>query len=254
MTDTITAAELRQQQAEAMLEVGRTYAKNGRIRPYKMNGPAVRKHPGPCHGRSVPMDSKSNSNLCSIDGCDQPIQGRGWCKKHYSRWYRNGDPLATTRRPPMKDAVCSIEDCQKSTRGSSRGWCSMHYARWRKYGDPLVVVARYPAIRGRSLADRFWEKVEMGDGCWEWQGAFDGHGYGQLNVDGRRVLAHRLAYELTHGPIPKGLLVLHDCPDGDNPACVNPDHLWLGTHKDNSQDMSNKGRWRNQFGSGDAHE
>ena len=83
------------------------------------------------------------------------------------------------------------------------------------------------------VEDRFWSKVEKTRGCWFWTGHTNGAGYGLLLYDGRKQLAHRIAWELTHGPIPKGELILHRC---DTPACVNPDHLRLGTQRDNMRD------------------
>jgi hypothetical protein len=89
---------------------------------------------------------------------------------------------------------------------------------------------------------RFWEKVEKSDGCWLWTGSVTkSGGYGQLSVNGKPVRAHRFIYELLHGPIPVGMRVCHTC---DNPPCVRPDHLFLGTPKDNTHDMIRKGRNR----------
>lgn len=94
----------------------------------------------------------------------------------------------------------------------------------------------------RTLAERVQGKYEATeDGCWEWTASRNEarRGYGQLNVDGRPVMAHRVMYELFVGPIPPGLCVCHHC---DNPPCVRPDHLFLGTHGDNAKDRDMKGR------------
>ena len=76
-------------------------------------------------------------------------------------------------------------------------------------------------------------------GCHLWIGATTGGGYGHTRIGGKNMRAHRAVWELTHGPIPDGLWVLHRC---DNPACVNPLHLFLGTHIDNMRDVVSKGR------------
>lgn len=95
----------------------------------------------------------------------------------------------------------------------------------------------------RPAADRFWEKVEKGDGCWEWTAAsLDGYGIFKLSRSEGNRRAHVFAYELEIGPT-EGRWVLHRC---DNPPCVRPDHLFLGTNADNMQDMSAKGRSGNQ--------
>lgn len=90
--------------------------------------------------------------------------------------------------------------------------------------------------------ERFWAKVKKSDGCWLWTCALHRGGYGRFWHSGRYEQAHRIAYILERGPIPDGLIVCHDCPDGDNAACVRPSHLFLGTHLDNSRDMLTKGR------------
>lgn len=90
-----------------------------------------------------------------------------------------------------------------------------------------------------SLVDRFWTKVDKSGECWLWTGAHTSTGYGKINVDGIPVLAHRLAWEMTNGTIPAGLCICHHC---DKPQCVNPEHLFLGTHRENTADMIAKGR------------
>ena len=94
------------------------------------------------------------------------------------------------------------------------------------------------------IQERFEKYVspEPNTGCYLWIGSLNTYGYGQFWCKGKNVLAHRASFELYKSLIPPGISVLHAC---DNPACVNPDHLFLGTQKDNMQDMKKKGRcWR----------
>ena len=94
----------------------------------------------------------------------------------------------------------------------------------------------------------FWRKVNKNgpNGCWVWTAATKQAGYGMIGFKTKLCLAHRLSWELHNGPIPNGLCVLHKC---DNPPCVNPNHLFLGSRKDNNLDKIKKGRSPNLKGS-----
>lgn len=90
------------------------------------------------------------------------------------------------------------------------------------------------------IEDRFWTHIRVTEaGCWEWTGKRRANGYGLTSINRRDVRAHRMAWTLSQGPIPDGLCVCHHC---DNPPCVNPAHLFLGTKGDNLRDMCAKGR------------
>lgn len=95
----------------------------------------------------------------------------------------------------------------------------------------------------RDIEERFWPLVQKGnapDDCWIWTGTLNAYGYGVIGSIGRQMKAHRLSYEMASGPIPEGLLVLHSCPGGDNPKCVNPRHLRCGTIADNNRDREER--------------
>lgn len=103
---------------------------------------------------------------------------------------------------------------------------------------PVIRAGRQESLR--PLSQRILDRVVFGaTQCWHWVGLNNGKGYGRMTYQGRQQVAHRLAWKAWRGEIPEGMSVLHKC---DNRACVNPDHLWLGTYSDNMKDCWSKGR------------
>ena len=129
-------------------------------------------------------------------------------------------------RPKRMAEVCILDGCE--SKAHCRDLCKRHYNRLWRHGDVTI---------GDPL-QKFMSHVQKTDGCWLWTG-FLMNRYGRASHHSKKVRAHRLAYELLIAPIPEGMHVLHKC---DNPPCVNPAHLFLGTHLDNMRDMEAKGR------------
>lgn len=148
------------------------------------------------------IDRKLHELMCTVSDCENPQLARGWCHKHYQRWYRNnkgGDPSSRrTTRP--------------------------------------VQYVRDPLIQERN----FWKKVARTDpnDCWPWTGKKSSSGYGRFRMDGQTQTASRVALFYATGRMPKNC-VLHSC---DNPPCVNPKHLREGSHKDNAKDRGERNR------------
>lgn len=130
--------------------------------------------------------------------------------------------------------LCRREHRWKSTNQSLR------YTKARNC--VLCKATKNIGFLSQPLEVRFWSKVNKTNpnGCWIWLGTKDRKGYGKIHAHGKNgVLAHRVAWELTNGLIPNRLHILHHC---DNPSCVNPAHLFLGTNADNVADKLKKGR------------
>lgn len=134
-----------------------------------------------------------------------------------------------------KEVICCVEQCENIV--LAKKLCNKHYIRVRRHGDLYAYN-----IKRRKIIDRLEIHIERitESGCWIWKGDSVSGGYGRINMYGELELAHRISYRENIGEIPDGFCVLHKC---DVPDCVNPNHLFIGTHQDNTDDMKKKGRW-----------
>lgn len=135
--------------------------------------------------------------------------------------------------------ICSISGCGGPVR--ARGWCSKHYQRWRNHGDPLTMLK--PQSPNGTLLAWLSDTVASADrsqGCIRWPFGFSNKGLGVVLFEGQRRYAPQIALQFDGKPrTDEAPWALHHC---DNPACINPDHLYWGTHAENTADMVNRGR------------
>lgn len=167
---------------------------------------------------------------CSVENCDRPNYGRGWCKMHWQRWSKTGDPLGIRiNSGPKSSVLCSL--------------CGTPYKANLLPRHTASCIGTTPTLA------RLFEigKVEQVGDCVEWRSRTVGsRGYGIISPASARLLgtrrASRAAVLLATGTLPPSELeVCHSC---DNPPCINPEHLFVGTHGDNMQDAITKGRLR----------
>jgi HNH endonuclease/Homeodomain-like domain len=125
--------------------------------------------------------------------------------------------------------VCKVDNCERPVK--ARGFCNAHYQRFKKYGDPNILKQPW-----QIKVDFVVEE----NGCFVCTShKRDKHGYPHMYWNNKHYLVHRFVYEKCFGEIPKGLVVRHKC---DNPPCINPEHLELGTFEDNMNDRIIRGR------------
>ena len=134
--------------------------------------------------------------------------------------------------------ICTAAGCERKV--LARGLCRLHYHRARRAGLPKVYRDSGPWTMGELLTRTKLDR----NGCMVWQGARHSAGYGQVHKDGKTTYLHRLVWELASGrSVPPGMEICHHC---DNPACINPWHLFMGTKFDNMRDAARKGRLANR--------
>lgn len=168
------------------------------------------------------MPTATNCLLCGKTFMARPAKLRYGISTFCSRACRG---LSQRAKPVKSCAICNKEFRHAASR-TKASCCSVACGAKKKQID---------------ITSRFWARVIKGDdgACWRWNAPRHNFGYGTLSKDRTLVSAHRFSWELHFGQIPQGMLVCHGC---DNPECTNPEHLFLGTHKDNVQDMIQKRR------------
>lgn len=171
---------------------------------------------------------------CIVDDCEKDAKTRGYCGGHYHRLCRYGD--AEYAPPPRQISKCSIDGCDGNVAGG--GYCRKHYARFRRYGDPLGGGISYG--EARDFIIRVTSEPQ-GEECVLWPYGKNANGYGRVNWNNLPTNAHAIVAELAHGPKPTNKHeACHKCGKG-HLGCVNPNHLYWGTRKENVRDAIEHG-------------
>jgi len=173
------------------------------------------------------------ARLCSVEGCGKVHLSLGYCRAHYGRYKRYGDPLAGGVTPKPRGVPCEVAGCEKPT--VQHGRCAMHNSRLRRHGS--VHGGKF--VQGEQLGWLRDRATNVGDECLLWPYAIDPTGYGVVHFRGRKDGAHRVMCILTNGePVSGDLEAAHSCGVR---SCVNPKHLRWATSRENSLEKRDHG-------------
>lgn len=140
----------------------------------------------------------------------------------------------TTRIPPNPSGLCGC-GCGQTTNKAPHNDPKKNWVK----GEHLSYIHNHHTVITIPPEERFWTFVDKSGDCWNWTALKNDQGYGKFVIRNKQIFAHRFSYQLANGVIPEGLFVCHHC---DNPSCVRPSHLFVGTIQDNTADCVAKGR------------
>lgn len=168
-------------------------------------------------------------NTCTVDGCEFKHKAKGFCSKHYQRFKTNGSTNLLPKREVLP--FCKIDGCDLPTR--SWNLCSRHYYKLRTKG----LDGEYTVVGNDKKRLKINSSIDD-NGCWIWKKS-KWNGYGKTILKGKNMAAHRASWTVFMGEIPQGMQINHKCHVR---ACINPDHLYVGTQKENVRDTKLAGR------------